>query len=81
MEKFSLAIQKLVKFLKSQNQIKGMDKAEVFKGMIESSFSRQLIFGNSYKIYKDLSIEIPINFDEEVLEDFLIEVFFEQQMF
>jgi hypothetical protein len=45
--------------------------------MIEGSYTKQLIFGNSYKIYKDLSIEIPINFDEEVLDNFFTEVYFE----
>ena len=69
-QKFSLAIIKLKKFLKKDDD--EFDKVQILSDMIESSHSRQLIFSgqNQYKIYKDLSIEIPFNFDEEVLRSF-----------
>ena len=74
MEKFSWAILKLVSYLKDSIEY---GKVEILNDMIDQSETKQLIFGTNYKIYKDLSIEIPFNFDTDVLDQFFQEVYFE----
>lgn len=79
LQKYSLATLKLVKYL--QEDTTGA-KIAVLKSMIGESASKQLVFGHeSYKVYKDLSIEIPIDFDHEVLDSFFEQVFHEQGIY
>lgn len=86
-DKFTLATLKLAKYLQSPSP--HMNKLEVFNSMIKASQSKQLIFGEDhkakakakYKVYKDLSIEIPLNFEEEVLDQFLSQLYFETELF
>lgn len=65
MEKFSWSILKLVSYLEDSVEY---GKIEILTNMINQSHSKQLIFGNNYKVYRDLSIEIPFNFEAEVLD-------------
>ena len=69
-----------------------IDKIELFNKMIRLSHSKQFIFGESkkkksekgrgtYKIYRDLSIEIPFDFEAKVMDSFLTEVCFQQNIF
>lgn len=91
-DKFTLASLKFIKYLKRPLTISGekLDKVQIFNKMIRTSHSKQLIFGESkkrkqkggsYKVYRDLSIEIPFDFDEEVMDKFIVEVCFEQGLF
>jgi len=84
-DKFTMSTLKLTKYLQADNR--QFNKVEIFDNMINQSHSKQLIFGSStkqggkYKIYKDLSIEIPFNFDEAVLDEFFQQIYFEEEIF
>ena len=84
-DKFTMSTLKLTKYLQADNG--QFNKVEIFNNMINQSHSKQLIFGSStkqggkYKIYKDLSIEIPFNFDVVVLNEFFQQIYFEEEIF
>lgn len=76
LDKFTLAMLKLTKYLKEDAEL---DRQYVLNAMLAASRTKQIIFGASqstdpdldtaaYKLYKDLTIELPFNFSEETLD-------------
>ena len=64
-----------------------VDKVELFNRLISRSSSKQFIFGkksklanknpnSGYKVYKDLSIEVPVDFDTQILDKFIYQIGF-----
>ena len=75
-----MAMLRLVKYLKNDLEIEGeaVPKAELFNEIISQSHSKQIILSikKNYKVYRDMSIEIPFDFEEPVLDEFITQLFF-----
>lgn len=83
-DRFTLATLKLTKYLQSHSP--QMNRLVVFNSMMKASQTQQLIFGEgktkgAYRVFKDLSIEIPFNFEADVLDDFIYQIFFEKELY
>ena len=89
LDKFSLAMLKLTKYLKEDTEL---NRQFVLCSMLAAGRTNQIIFGASqsadpdldagaYKLYRDLTIELPFNFSDETLDQFISEVYYQQEIY
>jgi len=86
MKRLAQSLQRFIRYLNEPGEpvyFEGeqVDKVAVFKDMIEQSESKQIVFSvkRDYKVFGDLSIQMPFAFEEEVLDEFVEGLVAEQQ--
>ena len=83
MERYALTLRHLLKYLRVQQtpggsvitpqQTEGeLNRVEALKQIVTKA--NQILLGSKFRVFHDLTIEVPINFKDEEFDEFLIEV-------
>ena len=82
MERYALTLKHLLKYLRVQQTPKNvitpqqkegeLNREEALKRVVKTS--NQILLGSKFRVFHDLSIEVPINFKDEEFDEFLVEV-------
>lgn len=69
-ERYAISVKHLVKYLKDMNA--EIDRQQALQLIVKEN--PQILIGNKFRVFKDLSIEIPYNFSDKEFDEFLIEI-------
>lgn len=83
MERYALTLRHLLKYLRVQQTPGGnvitpqaqegeLNREEALRRIVTKS--NQILLGSKFRVFHDLTIEVPINFKDEEFDEFLVEV-------
>lgn len=81
MERYSIAVKHIIKYLLTTDvtyldtqteQLVNVERSKWVRTIVREA--NQIILGESFKVYKDLSIEAPFSFADDEFDRFLVEV-------